>query len=410
MWTLSHVDIWARTPHPEIPPNVFAEFSALANQHKASNLGQGFPSFPTPDFIRNYAVEAMHQGHNQYGRPGGVPALVETIARLYSPAFGRDLDPMTEVSTAAGAQSLLHHIFTAFVEPGEEVVFLEPYFDTYINSARIHGVVPVGVPMSAPDGCGSAADWHIDFDKLEAALTSKTRLLMLNTPHNPVGKVTTRPELQRIADIVSRHPNLLVVSDEAHPLFIPPFPAVHRLGARVCFMTTGFVPDHPALVIDYCPAGMAERTISLYSAGKTFSCTGWRVGYAIGAPDCIKPLITVQQAAAFCNPVPLEMAVARALEHCAHTEYYSMLAATMQKKRDFLCDHLAKAGMQPVVAQGGYFVMADTSSLPIPSEPDDSNPEKDLRSRRDFRVARWLIENAGVYGNAEMPHLISLIL
>eukprot|EP00123_Amoebidium_parasiticum_P017702 comp23952_c0_seq1/m.42380 comp23952_c0_seq1/g.42380 ORF comp23952_c0_seq1/g.42380 comp23952_c0_seq1/m.42380 type:complete len:440 (-) comp23952_c0_seq1:438-1757(-) len=360
--------------------NVFAMFSALALQHGAVNLGQGFPSFPSPDFLKDAAAEAIRNNNNQYGRPGGHPELVKVLAEMYSPKFNRNLDPMSEIVTYSGGQAGIVAAMLAFVNAGEEVVCIEPYFDAYVNAARLVQAEVKGVPLR-PKGPGareSSEHWHIDPLELERAITPKTRLLIINTPHNPMGKVMSRAELEEVAAIARRHPNLIVMSDEVYEFAVYDGLKHERLAT---------LPD------------MYEKTITLYSAGKTFSATGWRVGYSIAPPALSKPLLAAHAAVNFCAPVPLEVGVAGAFRACLKNNYYETYPSMLQEKRDRLVRDLREAGLQPIVPQGGYFTMADTSSITqVPAEHDDNDPSKVLEQRRDYRVARWLTTDIKLTG------------
>ncbi|POM70837.1 Kynurenine-oxoglutarate transaminase, partial [Phytophthora palmivora] len=258
-----------------LPHNVFAEFSALAAQHGAVNLGQGFPSFQTPSFVKQAAIDAINDGNNQYTRPGGHVSYVETLAEMYSPLLNRDLDPMTEIVTFNGAQEGIASIMAALLEPGDEVLTFEPYFDAYVTVSQLHGVKSAGVPFRFDEAKRAAFlsqdahvdehftshDFQADLGKLEKMLTPKTKMLVLNTPHNPTGKVFSRQELLQLADVLERHPNVIVLADEVYE-----------------FMTYDGLEHERIAALP----GFFDRTISLFSAGKTFSCTGWRAGYAVG--------------------------------------------------------------------------------------------------------------------------------
>jgi len=349
--------------------NIFAATTAMANACGSVNLGQGFPSFATPEFVNECAKDAIGD-HNQYTRPGGNPALVEVIGKMYSPLLGREIDPMSQVSVSAGAQEGIFNILATFCDPGEEVVCVEPYFDAYKKAADMAGAKVKGVPLRLPEGSTSAGDFKLDIDELDSTLSDKTKLLILNTPHNPTGKVFDKTELNDVAEVVKRYPDLLVLSDEVYEF--------------MCF--DGLKHERFATI-----EGMWDRTISLFSAGKTFSCTGWRVGYCIGPDHLIQPLIDTQGIVSFCAPSPLQVAVAKALESGQRLGYYEDLARTLERKRDVLCSALRQGGLEPVVPQGGYFVMANTSSLPI--QGTDS-------TARDVAANEWLTKELGVTGIA----------
>ncbi|CAH0367182.1 unnamed protein product [Pelagomonas calceolata] len=357
-------------------PSVFAEFSELSDKFNAVNLGQGFPDYAMPDFVKEAAVEAIRADYNQYSRPAGHARLVEKLASRYSPRFGRSIDAYTEIGVVGGATNAIFSALVALVDPDDEVVCVEPYFDAPKIAADLMGATTIGVPLRA-DWAETAADWKLDLDELDDALTERTKLLVLNTPHNPTGKVFSREELEGIAEVVKRYPRLLVLSDEVYEGMVYDGLRHHHVGAV---------------------EGMFERTISVFSVGKTFSATGWRVGYAVGPEPLIAPLVRVHQASNFSTPTPLQIASAIAFDKAEEFGYFEDLTATLQAKRDKLCRLLRTAGLSPITPQGGYFLLADTTKIGIPTEfPLWEAPEDlPLRDRRDFAVCRQLCERAGV--------------
>ena len=242
---------------------VFAEFTALANQTGAVNLGQGFPNFAAPDFVKAAAQAAIAADLNQYARSAGQPRLVQALAATYSPLFGRTIDPLAEIVVTVGATEGIFATMQALVEPGDEVILIEPFYDSYPAAVTMAGGRCVYVPLRAPANAAAAADWVLDTDELAAAFSPRTKLLVLNTPLNPLGKVFTRDELQQIAALAIEH-NITVLSDEVYEWM------VYATAARpVAHVRIATLP------------GMWERTVTLGSAGKTFSVTGWKIGWAI---------------------------------------------------------------------------------------------------------------------------------
>ncbi|GMF13392.1 unnamed protein product [Phytophthora lilii] len=309
-----------------LPDNVFAEFSALAARHGAVNLGQGFPSFQTPQFVKQAAIDAINDGNNQYTRPGGHVSYVETLAEMYSPLLSRELDPMKEIVTFNGAQEGIAAIMAALLEPGDEVLTLEPYFDAYVTVSQLHGVRASGAPFRF-DAAKRAAflsedahvaerftshDFQVDLAKLEAMITPKTKMLVLNTPHNPTGKVFSRDELQQLARVLERHPDVIVLADEVYE-----------------FMTYDGLPHERIAAMP----GFFDRTISLFSAGKTFSCTGWRTGYAVGPAHLVGGVTKAHSTVPFCGTTPFEVALASAFREAKHNGYYDELKETLQVQR-----------------------------------------------------------------------------
>ena len=358
-------------------PSVFAEFSELSEKHHSVNLGQGFPDFPMPAFVKEAAIEAIREDYNQYSRPAGHHRLVDVLARRYSPKFDRDIDPFTEIGVVGGATNAIFSALVALVDPDDEVVCVEPYFDAPKIAADLMGATTIGVPLRT-DWAETSADWRLDLDELDGALTDRTKLLVLNTPHNPTGKVFSKGELEGIATVVKKYPKLIVLTDEVYEDMV----------------FDGLEHVHIASL-----PGMFERTISVFSAGKAFSATGWRVGHAIGPEELISPLVRVHQASNFSTPTPLQIATAIAFERGAQEGYFAEFSATLQAKRDKLCRLLRTAGLSPIVPQGGYFLLADTTKVggvttefPLWEAPEDMP----LRDRRDFAVCRLLCERAGV--------------
>jgi kynurenine--oxoglutarate transaminase/cysteine-S-conjugate beta-lyase/glutamine--phenylpyruvate transaminase len=350
--------------------NIFAAATAMATQHKSVNLGQGFPAFPTPEFAVECVAQALREGHNQYTRPAGNPLLVDAIAQRYSPLLGRQLDPLSEVIVTSGAQEAIFNAFVTFLEEDDAVVTIDPSFDAYRKAAQMVGATAVGVPLRPVEGrpATSSKDLRLDVTELEAKLaSSRSKILVLNTPHNPTGKMFSRGELEAIAAVVRRHPRLLVLSDEVYE----------------CHAFDGNKHTRFATL-----DGMWDRTVTLFSAGKTFSATGWRIGYCVGPARLMAPMGDTTGITSFCAPTPLQVGVARAFAAGDKNGYFTDLPRMMQLKRDKLCAALQAVGMNPIVPEGGYFVLADTSRLPVPKSA----------ARRDVAANEWLTKTVGVTG------------
>ncbi|OWZ18112.1 Kynurenine-oxoglutarate transaminase, partial [Phytophthora megakarya] len=372
-----------------LPDNVFAEFSALAAQHGAVNLGQGFPSFQTPQFVKQAAIDAINDGNNQYTRPGGHVSYVETLAEMYSPLLNRDLHPMTEIVTFNGAQEGIASIMAALLEPGDEVLTFEPYFDAYVTVSQLHGVKSAGVPFRFDEAKRAAFlsedahvdehftshDFQIDLEKLDRMITPKTKMLVLNTPHNPTGKVFSREELFQLAEVLERHPNVIVLADEVYE-----------------FMTYDGL-EHERIA---AMPGFFDRTISLFSAGKTFSCTGWRAGYAVGPAHLVGGITKAHSTVPFCGTTPFEVALASVFREAKHNGYYDELKDTLQTKRNRLCDALEAYNWRPIVPEGGYFVCCNVEGLPFYDEFRDIKitPNTPKTEFPDYQFAYKLV-NAG---------------
>lgn len=357
--------------------NVFAMCTQLAMKSNAVNLGQGFPSWETPPFVSELARENIANGLNQYSRPGGHPDFVNAIAKAYTPLFGRQLDGMTQVTATAGATGALFTIMSAFCDPGDEVVCIDPAYDAYKKMGIVNGLRLTGVPLKPPPGPppSSAQDLQLSMADLDAAIKPSTRMLILNTPHNPTGKVFSRAEYEAVAQIVRKHPNLIVVSDDVYEF------TVSAGLEHVRFATLD---------------GMWRQTVSVHSAGKTFSCTGWRIGYIIAPEDLSTPLLKAQSIVAHSNATPMELAIARAFPLALENGYFDELPALLAAKRDIIANGLLRAGLRPMVSGGGYFLMCDTSTLPLDMPP--TQPDTKLGERRDFAACSYLTTEVGITG------------
>jgi N-succinyldiaminopimelate aminotransferase len=352
---------------------VFTEYSALALQYNAVNLGQGFPNFPAPDFIKRAAQAAIDADLNQYARGAGQMRLVNALAQTYGPLFGRELDPLREIVVTTGATEAIFATMQGLVDPGDEVVLLEPFYDSYAPSVIMAGGTPVYVPLRAPDATPYASEWTLNMDELEAAITPRTKLMVINTPMNPIGKIFSRGELSKIANVVQKH-NLLLLSDEVYEWMVYPDPG-DRGGAPIAHVRIATLP------------GMWERTLTLGSAGKTFSVTGWKIGWAIGPAPLVHAVLMAHQWIPFTVATPLQEAVATAFEQAPQEDYYRWLATTYEAKRDKLMGALSEVGLTPVRPDGSYFIIVATGHLDVPV------PEG---VRRDVAVARWFTTDVGV--------------
>lgn len=344
---------------------VFAEFTALANQVGAINLGQGFPNFPAPDFVKEAARQAIAADLNQYARSAGHPRLVQALAQVYGPLFHRELDPLTEIVVTVGATEGIFATLQALVEPGDEVILIEPFYDSYPAAVTMAGGRPIYVPLRGPARAHSAAEWTLDREELAAAFSPRTKLLILNTPLNPLGKVFSHAELTEIAELAQRH-NITVLSDEVYEWMVYA-PAEHLRIATL--------------------PGMWERTVTLGSAGKTFSVTGWKIGWAIAPRPLANAILMAHQWIPFAVSTPMQEAIAVALEEAPARGYFPWLSAMYEAKRDTLLAALAGVGLTPLAPDGSYFIVVDTSGLAVPAEPG---------TPRDVTICRWLTREIGV--------------
>ncbi|WP_443054799.1 pyridoxal phosphate-dependent aminotransferase [Streptomyces sp. NBC_00691] len=337
----------------EFGTTIFAEMSALAARTGAINLGQGFPDTDGPEEIREAAVRALRDGPgNQYPPGPGVPELRSAIADHQRDRYGLGYDPDTEVLVTAGATEAIAAALLALVEPGDEVIALEPYYDSYAACVAMAGGTRVPVTLRPHDGA-----YVLDLDELRAAVTDRTRLILLNTPHNPTGTVLTRAELTAVAELAVER-DLLVVTDEVYEHLV--------------------FDDAEHLPIATLP-GMRERTVTIGSAGKTFSFTGWKVGWITASPELTSAVRSAKQFLTYVSSGPFQYAIAEALRLPA--TYFDTLRTELSAKRDLLSEGLAQAGFAVYKPAGTYFVTTDI---------------RPLGAEDGFAFCRSLPERAGV--------------
>lgn len=311
---------------------IFAEMSALAVATNSVNLGQGFPDQDGPDSLLEDAITAIRAGANQYPPARGVPALRQAIADHQKRFYGLSYDPDTQVLVTTGATEAIAAALLAYVEPGDEVIALEPYYDSYSAGIAFAGGRRVPVTLRAPD-------YRLDVDELRAAVTPRTKVLLINSPHNPTGTVLTDDELRGITAVAVEH-DLIVITDEVYEHLV--------YDGR---------QHKPLSSYD----GMAERTVSISSAGKTFSVTGWKIGWVTGSPAIVTAVTTAKQFLTFTSGAPFQPAVAGAL--ALGNDYFDALRADLQARRDLLCDGLEELGFGVHRPQGTYFVTTDIRPL-----------------------------------------------
>ncbi|RKP01780.1 hypothetical protein CXG81DRAFT_25551 [Caulochytrium protostelioides] len=360
---------------------VFAEFTALANANKAINLGQGFPSLPLPAPIQAAVakIPAMPALAHQYARSEGHPALTSALSTFFEPRLHRALDAQTEIGISVGACEAIFSVIFAFIDPGDEVLLIQPYYDAYPAAVRLSGGVPRFARLQAPVGqdASTAADWTLSMDQLERLVTPKTKMLVLNNPNNPVGKVYTRAELELIAAFVTKH-DLLVLADEVYETLV--------------------YADAPSPMIKFASLpGMFDRTLTVGSLGKTFSVTGWKIGWVLGAPAMVKAWWLVHQFTSFCVAAPLQIAAADAFRAVEGTDHFETNARRFQALRDQLVAVLRDVGLRPCVPHGSYFIMSEASRIPVMTREESPLITRDGRETRvDYLRARWLSHHAQV--------------
>lgn len=314
--------------------SVFSEFSRLAAQHGAVNLGQGFPDFDGPKEIAQAAIDAINGGVNQYAVGQGAPALRAAIAAHSQRFYGQVIDPASEIGVTSGATEAIFDAVQAFTNPGDEVVLFEPFYDSYLASVQLAQAVPRFVRLRAPDA--AHAQWWIDDAELEAAFSPRTRLVIVNTPHNPTGKLFTRAELERIGEL-TRKAGAVLLSDEVYEHL------VFDGGQHV----------RPATL-----PGFRDFTLTISSGGKSFSFTGWKIGWHLGRAELVTAVQKVHQWVTFCSGAPFQVAIARALE--LPDSYFEGFVQSYTQKRDFLTAALNGAGFEVLPCAGTYFLMART--------------------------------------------------
>ncbi len=345
---------------------IFAEMTGLAIQHNAINLSQGFPDFDGPNEIKAAAIAAIEAGKNQYALTTGQPDLRRAVASHARRFYNQAVNPETEVTVTSGATETLFATCMGLVNPGDEVIVFEPFYDAYVPDVIMAGGVPRFVPLrlqhpersvgevtdtqskdarpstAATNSVASAqgaVSWQFDPDELAAAFNDKTRAIIVNTPHNPTGKVFTRAELETIAALCQKW-NVIAIADEVYE---------HIAFDNVKHIRLATLP------------GMAERAVTISSHGKTFSFTGWKVGWAIAPPDLTLGIRRAHQFITFATATPFQHAAAFAL--ALDDEYFAALAANYQRKRDFLAGVLREAGLEVSTPAGTYFIMAGIEPL-----------------------------------------------
>ncbi|MDQ3547306.1 MAG: aminotransferase class I/II-fold pyridoxal phosphate-dependent enzyme, partial [Chloroflexota bacterium] len=287
--------------------SVFTEMSRLAVEHQAINLGQGFPDFAGPDFVKEAAAAAIAADMNQYAPSHGTPRLRQAIASDWFRRYGQEIDAERQVTVTTGATEAIFVAMLAFLNPGDEIIFFEPFYDAYVADVAMAGGTARVVRLQDPD-------WRFDPEELAAAFTDRTKLFLLNTPHNPTGKVFTRSELGQIADLCQQH-DVTVITDEVYD--------------RIVFDENEHVP------IATLP-GMWVRTLTINSTGKTFSMTGWKIGFTVGPGDLNAAIRATHQFSTFATATPFQEAMAVALETADSHSYYQQLRTEYTERRDRL--------------------------------------------------------------------------
>ncbi|KAF9055070.1 PLP-dependent transferase [Hymenopellis radicata] len=341
------------------------------------NLGQGYMNFPPPPWVKEAANEALSKTEtNHYSHPKGRLRLRQAIKNFYGPSYKRELNPDTEILVTSGANEGQYSVFTAFLEEGDEVIMFEPFFDQYLPSVTFNGGVPVYVPLHPPTSSSTpkstSNDWTLNLDELRAAITPRTKMIIVNTPHNPVGKVFTLQELQGIAALAEEF-NLFVMSDEVYD----------------CLVFEG--REH--IRIATLP-GMWDRTVTVGSAGKAFAATGWRVGWLVGPEYIIKPTLAATTRIVFCSNSPLQEAAAVGLEQVKDRQFFETQRKEYAERRAVLTEAFDKIGIKYTFPEGTYFTLMDVSDVHWPE--DYPFPESVMGRGRDFKACWFIALEIGV--------------
>jgi aminotransferase len=317
--------------------SVIREMTRVAREHQALNLAQGFPDFPAPPVLKEAAVRAVRDDVNQYAITWGAPSLRRAVSTAYARWYGMSVDPDREVTVTCGATEAMAAVLLALVDPGDEVVVLEPFYENYGPDAILSGARPLHLPLDPPD-------YRLDPERLRSLLTPRTRAVVLNTPNNPTGRVFSASELEGVAAVCRDH-DLLAVTDEIYEHIV--YEGSHRPLARM--------------------EGMGERTVVVSGASKTFSVTGWRIGTVVAPPLLTDAIRKVHDFLTVGAPAPLQEAVAHGMEELGD-DYYADLATGYRRRRDVLLPALRDAGFVATTPQGAYYILADFAHL---SEEDD---------------------------------------
>jgi aminotransferase len=343
----------------QFPESIIREMTRVASSVGAINMSQGYPDFPAPQTIKDAAARAIAEDWNQYSFTWGLKPLRESIAGMYRQRYEMDVDPDRNVVVCCGATECMIAAMLAVVNPGDEVIFFEPYYESYIPNCFITQATPRFVslrPTTPPVPLGGRADlasplkgpgdpvWVFDPDELRRAFNDKTKVIIINSPHNPTGKVFTREELQMIADLCIEH-DVIAITDEIYE-----------------FITYDGAQHIPIATLP----GMAERTITISGMSKTFAVTGWRLGHAIAEEGLMTAVRKAHDFMSVCAATPLQVAGITALS--LGDDYYRDLRAGYAHRREFALGMLREVGFKPVVPQGAYYIMADFSAI---SDEDD---------------------------------------
>lgn len=335
---------------PKVGTTIFTVMSALANEHRALNLSQGFPDFDVPPELVEAVARHLREGRNQYAPMAGVPALREAIASLMFEYYGRRIDPDREVTVTSGGTEALFDAISATVRPGDEVIVFDPCYDSYEPAIELNGGRAIHIPLLPP---GFAVDW----DRVAGAINDRTRLVIINTPQNPTGTVWSRSDLDTLAKLIADR-DIVVLSDEVYEHII--FDGAKHAS----------VIDHPHL---------AQRAFAIYSFGKTCHATGWKMGYCVAPPALTTEFRKVHQFVTFCTSTPMQHAVAEFMTR--NPQHWRDLPSFYQQRRDLFCDRLQGSRLTFTPSKGTYFQLVDYGAI---------TKKGDVEYARELTITRGL--------------------
>lgn len=335
---------------PDVGTSIFTVMSKLANEHGALNLSQGFPDFPIDPVLIDLVAKAMRDGKNQYAPMPGLPALKEQIAALIAQNYNREVNPDSEILVTAGGTQAIFSTVSAFIRPGDEVIMFDPSYDCYDPAVRLNGGIPIHIALAPPD-------FSVPWDLVSKQITSKTKAIIINTPHNPCGSVFKKPDLEKLTEIAARH-NLLVFSDEVYEHIIFDGEA-HQSVLRI--------PE------------LASRSIAFYSFGKTIHATGWKVGYCVGAEGLMNEVRKAHQFTTFSVNTPLQWALAEYLQDPTPIQ---ALKNFFQQKRDYFLKCMQGTKLKPLPCRGSYFQLLSYEGL-----FEEGDAELAIRFTKEIKLA-----------------------
>jgi methionine aminotransferase len=347
---------------PNVGTTIFTVMSVLANEHKAINLGQGFPDYAMSEELIALVNQAMKNGHNQYVHMNGLPALREVLAEKISELYSNNINPETEITITPGGTYAIYTALTTILQPGDEVIVFEPAYDSYIPNIEINGAVPILIPLVYPD-------YKIDWELVKQKITHKTKLIMLNTPHNPTGAVLSADDIAQLQNIV-KGTGIFILSDEVYEHLI-------------------FDGKKHESMLRY--PDLYERSFVCFSFGKVYHCTGWKMGYCVAPPSLMKEFRKVHQFNCFTCNSSVQVALAEFLKQ---KENYLQLGAFLQQKRDHLKNLMQQTKFKALPSYGSYFQLYSYSDITDESEKDFA-----IRLTKEYGVAT--IPTSAFYKNGE---------